>query len=185
VQVVEEREDKFEVDPDWVMPQLMSLVPDGGRLDREVRRLDNTYFDTAGAVAAVVWGHPAASRRRMTEPPLPAAAKTCVWRCRSACRPRRFAGVPLAVHQPILDEQRFPSKGCAASFGAQAPPDRSSCPRTCTPRLGRTASPCWKPRATMDVGETTDQLRTNTAELTARQRSAMDTSERWFTLGQP
>ena len=34
-------------------------------------------------------------------------------------------------------------------------------------------------------GETMDQLRTNTAELTARQRSAMDTSERWFTLGQP
>jgi inorganic triphosphatase YgiF len=49
VQVVEEREDKFEVDPDWVMPQLMGLVPDGGRLDQEVRRLDNTYFDTPGA----------------------------------------------------------------------------------------------------------------------------------------
>jgi len=49
VQVVEEREDKFEVDPDWVMPQLKRLVPDGGRLDQEVRTLDNTYFDTPGA----------------------------------------------------------------------------------------------------------------------------------------
>ena len=45
MRVVEEREDKFEVDPDWVMPQLMGLVPDGGRLDQEVLRLDNTYFD--------------------------------------------------------------------------------------------------------------------------------------------
>jgi inorganic triphosphatase YgiF len=48
-QVVKEREDKFEVEPDWVMPQLMGLVPDGGRLEQEVRRLDNTYFDTPGA----------------------------------------------------------------------------------------------------------------------------------------
>jgi inorganic triphosphatase YgiF len=49
VRVMEEREDKFEVDPDWVMPQLMGLVPDSGQLDQEVRRLDNTYFDTPGA----------------------------------------------------------------------------------------------------------------------------------------
>jgi CHAD domain-containing protein len=49
VRVVEEREDKFEVDPDWVMPQLTGLVPDGGRLDQEVRKLDNTYFDTSRA----------------------------------------------------------------------------------------------------------------------------------------
>src|SRR5512133_3528431 len=48
VRVVEGREDKFEVDPDWVMPQLTGLVPDGGRLDQEVRKLDNTYFDTPG-----------------------------------------------------------------------------------------------------------------------------------------
>jgi CHAD domain-containing protein len=49
MRVVEEREDKFEVDPDWVMPQVMRLVPDGGRVDQEVRRLDNTYFDTPDA----------------------------------------------------------------------------------------------------------------------------------------
>jgi hypothetical protein len=61
--VVEEREDKFEVGPDWVMPQLTGLVPDGGRLDQEVRKLDNTYFDTPGFWAAVVWGHLAASGR--------------------------------------------------------------------------------------------------------------------------
>jgi CHAD domain-containing protein len=49
VLVVEEREDKFEVDPDWVMPLVIGLVPDGGRLDHEVRTLDNSYFDTPGA----------------------------------------------------------------------------------------------------------------------------------------
>jgi hypothetical protein len=48
VRVVEEREDQFEVDLDWVMPQLTGLVPDGGRLDQETRKLDNTYFDTPG-----------------------------------------------------------------------------------------------------------------------------------------
>ena len=43
-----EQEDKFDVDLDWVMPTLAELVPDGGRLDQEVRKLDNTYFDTPG-----------------------------------------------------------------------------------------------------------------------------------------
>jgi CHAD domain-containing protein len=49
VKVVEEREDKFEVDPNWVMPQVMRLIPDGGSLDEEVHRLESTYFDTPGA----------------------------------------------------------------------------------------------------------------------------------------
>jgi CHAD domain-containing protein len=49
VRMIKEQEDKFEVDSDWVMPQLAELLPDGGRLDHEVRRLDNTYFDTPGA----------------------------------------------------------------------------------------------------------------------------------------
>jgi CHAD domain-containing protein len=49
VQVVEEQEDKYEVDSDWVLPPIASLVPNGGRLDQEVRRLENTYFDTPGA----------------------------------------------------------------------------------------------------------------------------------------
>jgi hypothetical protein len=35
------------------------------------------------------------------------------------------------------------------------------------------------------VGETTDQLRTTPAELNARYRSTMDTSERSFTLHNP
>jgi CHAD domain-containing protein len=46
MRVLEEREDKFDVDPNWVMPQVMRLVPDGGRVDKEVRRLEHTYFDT-------------------------------------------------------------------------------------------------------------------------------------------
>ncbi len=49
MQVVEEQEDKFEVDADWVLPPIADLVPDGGRLDQDVRRLENTYFDTPGA----------------------------------------------------------------------------------------------------------------------------------------
>jgi inorganic triphosphatase YgiF len=49
MRVVEGREDKFEVDPDWVVPQISDLVPDGGRLDQEERKLDNIYFDTPGA----------------------------------------------------------------------------------------------------------------------------------------
>jgi CHAD domain-containing protein len=49
VRMMTEQEDKFDVDPDWVMPALAELVPNGGRLDQEVRKLDNTYFDTPGA----------------------------------------------------------------------------------------------------------------------------------------
>jgi CHAD domain-containing protein len=49
VRVAQEREDKFEVDPDWVLPQVRDLLPNGGRVDQEVRRLENTYFDTSSA----------------------------------------------------------------------------------------------------------------------------------------
>jgi CHAD domain-containing protein len=49
VRAIKEQEEKFEVGLDWMLPQVTSLVPEGGRLDQEVRRLDNTYFDTAGA----------------------------------------------------------------------------------------------------------------------------------------
>ena len=44
-----EQEDKYEVDSDWVMPQITDLVPDGGRLDQQERELHSTYFDTSGA----------------------------------------------------------------------------------------------------------------------------------------
>ena len=44
-----EREEKFDVDQDWSMPELASLVPDGGSLVRGVRDLDSTYFDTVDA----------------------------------------------------------------------------------------------------------------------------------------
>jgi CHAD domain-containing protein len=49
MRMMTEQEDKFEVDSDWVMPQLTELVPNGGRLDQQTRKLDNTYFDTPGA----------------------------------------------------------------------------------------------------------------------------------------
>ena len=47
--MIKEQENKFEVAQDWVMPPVADLVPDGGRLDQEVRKLHNTYFDTSGA----------------------------------------------------------------------------------------------------------------------------------------
>jgi len=49
VRMIKEQEDKFDVDSDCVMPQLSDLLRDGGRLDQEVRKLDNTYFDTPSA----------------------------------------------------------------------------------------------------------------------------------------
>jgi CHAD domain-containing protein len=49
VRTIIEQEDKYEVDSDWVMPQLTELLPDGGRLDENVQKLDNTYFDTPRA----------------------------------------------------------------------------------------------------------------------------------------
>jgi CHAD domain-containing protein len=49
VRMIKEQETKFEVDTDWVMPPVADLVPDGGRMEQEVRKLDNSYFDTPGA----------------------------------------------------------------------------------------------------------------------------------------
>jgi inorganic triphosphatase YgiF len=49
MRMIKEQENKFEVDPDWVMPPVADLVPDGGRMEQEVRKLDNSYFDTPGA----------------------------------------------------------------------------------------------------------------------------------------
>jgi CHAD domain-containing protein len=49
VRMIKEQENKFEVDTDWVMPPVADLVPDGGRMEQEVRKLDNSYFDTPGA----------------------------------------------------------------------------------------------------------------------------------------
>jgi inorganic triphosphatase YgiF len=47
--MIKEQVSKFEVDTDWVMPPVAGLVPDGGRVEQEVRKLDNSYFDTPGA----------------------------------------------------------------------------------------------------------------------------------------
>ena len=49
MRAVAEREDKFEVDHDWALPDVRRLVPDGGRVEQEVRKLDSTYFDTPAA----------------------------------------------------------------------------------------------------------------------------------------
>jgi CHAD domain-containing protein len=49
VRMIKEQENKFDIDQDWVMPPVADLVPEGGRLDQEVRKLHNTYFDTPGA----------------------------------------------------------------------------------------------------------------------------------------
>ncbi len=44
-----EREDKFDVDLGFVVPDLTDLVPDGGRIEVASYRLANTYYDTADA----------------------------------------------------------------------------------------------------------------------------------------
>jgi len=49
VKTIQEQEHKFEIDTDWVMPELTELLPDGGRLSQDVRKLDSTYFDTPDA----------------------------------------------------------------------------------------------------------------------------------------
>lgn len=49
MKVMKEQEDKFDVEADWVLPPVADLVPDSGRLEQEVRKLDSTYFDTPGA----------------------------------------------------------------------------------------------------------------------------------------
>ena len=41
-----EREEKFEVDPGWELPDVGELVPEGGTVTEDVRRLKSTYFDT-------------------------------------------------------------------------------------------------------------------------------------------
>ena len=41
-----EREEKFEVDRNWELPDVGELVPEGGRVIEVVRRLESTYFDT-------------------------------------------------------------------------------------------------------------------------------------------
>ncbi|MDV7267453.1 CYTH domain-containing protein, partial [Rhodococcus oxybenzonivorans] len=42
-----EREDKYDVSLDFVVPALGDLVPDQGREDIDTIRLDSVYFDTA------------------------------------------------------------------------------------------------------------------------------------------
>lgn len=42
-----EREDKYDVGPGFVVPELDDLLPEGGRTETATYRLDNTYYDTA------------------------------------------------------------------------------------------------------------------------------------------
>lgn len=44
-----EREDKFDVDPGYVVPELTDLLSEGGRIETATRKLQNTYYDTAEA----------------------------------------------------------------------------------------------------------------------------------------
>lgn len=43
-----EREDKYEVAADWLLPDLADVVPSGARLERCEASLSSRYFDTAG-----------------------------------------------------------------------------------------------------------------------------------------
>lgn len=44
-----EREDKYDVDPDFVLPDLAPALPPGGRIETTELRLTSTYYDTAAA----------------------------------------------------------------------------------------------------------------------------------------
>jgi hypothetical protein len=66
--------------------------------------------------------------------------------------------------------------GRSETESPQAGRDRSLRRRTNAQCARRSVSTPWEWR------ETTDQLRTTTAELSAPQRSIMDTSEQWFTV---
>ena len=46
---VKEREDKYDVDPRFVLPDLVAMLPDGARLDTRRFDLISTYYDTATA----------------------------------------------------------------------------------------------------------------------------------------
>lgn len=48
--MMQEQEDKFDVDPDWVMPQVIDLVREGGRIDQEVRS-STTHISTHKVLA--------------------------------------------------------------------------------------------------------------------------------------
>jgi hypothetical protein len=65
VQGVAEREAKFRVDQDWALSEVMRLVPDGGHLDREVRKFDSTLLRYARCWSTVIWDHTPAPRRRL------------------------------------------------------------------------------------------------------------------------
>ena len=41
-----EREDKFDVEPGFLLPELTDLLPENGRLQTATYQLENTYFDT-------------------------------------------------------------------------------------------------------------------------------------------
>lgn len=43
----QEREDKFDVDLGFVVPELTDLLPEGGRIETATHQLKNTYYDTA------------------------------------------------------------------------------------------------------------------------------------------
>ena len=58
-----EQEDKYEVDSDWVMPQITDLVPDGGGLDQQGARARQHLFRHIGRWFAAVWHHAAPSGR--------------------------------------------------------------------------------------------------------------------------
>ena len=67
MRMITEQETKFEVDTDWVMPPVADLVPEGGRLDQDVRKLRQHLFRHARCWSTAVWDHAATSDRRLRD----------------------------------------------------------------------------------------------------------------------
>jgi hypothetical protein len=51
------RQERFEVTAIWTLSEVTQLVPNGGRLDEELRRLEDTFFDTSGAGLGCLESH--------------------------------------------------------------------------------------------------------------------------------
>jgi CHAD domain-containing protein len=109
-----EREDKFDVDPGFVVPELSDLLPDGGRQDRASYQLDNTYYDTAEGDLRRMG---ITLRKRVGGPDAGWHLKIPAGPARTELRSKsRSAGVPKALADPLSGVRRGQELGAVATI---------------------------------------------------------------------
>lgn len=100
----EEREDKFDVEADYVLPDLAEFVPAGGRTETASYRLTNTYFDTASADLRHVG---LTLRRRVGGPDAGWHLKIPAGRSRAEIRSKsRLRTIPKSLGDALLGTRR-------------------------------------------------------------------------------